>query len=249
MNCHLVISPSRRIASTLFVLAAFCAATHAQQMTIDRATEVYEKRLVAAEKAKTDDTAKTTAAYEDTVRRLNTDYITRIRTALRTAKDDEMNKLLDMLEVATGETKTEASQKTTAAPATLSNAELDELFEKLVGTWYTYSSTGTDSSKGAYTYTSSYEFKRPKLLLRSSKYVYTDRRYRDDVYTYGEHRARPRDGKIVFEETGNRSTNYGVQYEIPVPFDLNNLIIIRRTTDKGYSDRTETIRLTKDSKK
>jgi len=233
----------------LFFLAFACCAAatvSAQQMTIDRATEVYEKRLVAAEKVKADETAKINAAYEDSVRRTGNDFANRVKAALRTARDeDETAKLQKMLADATGEDTAVGSSASVAPKGEMSVAEFDALFDKLVGVWHGSTYTGESDSRGNYKYFYTYEFRHPKLLVRGGIYVYDNPRERDRTYKYGEYRARLREGKIVFERTGSQSTGSVEQYEIAIPFDLNNLSIVQRTKQRGYSDTTTTRKLTK----
>jgi len=220
----------------LGTLACAAAVANAQQMAIDRATEVYEKRLVAAEKARADETAKIDKAYEEGARRVDDAFANRIKAAQRATRDEaEAAKLQALLATVTGE-ESDASAAA-AGGGEAGSAEFDALFEKLVGMWHRYSGaiSGTSSSKGAYAHSYLFEFKHPKRLIRSSKYVYDDPRYRDEYYKHAEYRARMRDGKIVFENVRARDND---RYEIAVPFDLGNLTTVYRSGQSGRENET-----------
>ena len=240
--CPTVLSLRRHIASTFAILlCALAATTNAQQMTINSATQTYEKRLATAKQVRSAEVAKVNAAYDDTLRRINAEYSIRVQGALRSAKDEDAPTLQKMLATLAAPVSTASK---TLSGGTVSASDFEKLFASLVGTWiakeqtYYTSSEGSSTTQVEYTYLNIFEFKNSKTLARSQRRIYQGGT--NSETKQGEYRARLRDGKIVFESSGSSSS----WYEIPIPFDLENLEIIYSYERPGQI-RENTIKLTK----
>jgi len=246
----------RTIRATATLLCTL-AAVNAQQMTINSATQTYEKRLAAANQVRTAEAAKVNAAYEESLRRLNAEYSIRVQGALRSATDEDTATLQKMLASLAPPVSTTVTVTPTTTGGTVSTFEFDKIFDTLVGTWngkkqtvYSSSSSGSSSSNQVeYTYIDSFEFKNPKTLIRSQKRTYAGGSNSES--RLGEHKARLRDGKIVFETVASNiyspTRTYSEWYEIPIPFDLDNLEIVYCYERPGQI-RESSIKLTRAKK-
>jgi len=232
--------PAIALLRALAIALVAATAANAQQMTIDSATQTYEKRLAAAAAARTAETAKATAAYEQSRERATAEYTIRVQGALRSATGDEAIELQKML-AALAPPDTASSGATPAAAIT--SAEFDKYFDSLVGKWNAKEENMYKSNPDggrpivSYTRIQIFEIKHPKTLVIWEKAIYSAGNNSESKR--GEFNAKLRDGKIVFEKanppktatprtistTAPAAATNAEWYEIPIPFDLDNLVI------------------------
>ena len=231
-NCLIALLP--------YCLIAAVTTANAQQMTIDSATKTYEKRLAAAAAARTAETAAATAAYEQSHTRATAEYSVRVQGALRSATGDEAIELQKMLAALAPPDTTPSG----SAPAiAITAAEFDKHFDSLVGKWNAKEENMYKSNPDgglpivSHTRIQIFEIKHPKTLVTWDKYIYSAGN--NSETKRGEFNAKLRDGKIVFEKANPPKTaaprtistsapaaaTHAEWYEIPIPFDLDNLVI------------------------
>jgi len=210
-------------------LACALSAATAQQMTINSATQTFEKRLAAANQTRTAEATKVNAAYGDALRRLNAEHAIRIQGALRTATGDEAKALEAKLATLKAPEAAAMAVASGSGGDFIGNADFDRIFESLAGKWNSgesrsYRSTASGGSEVESTSQTIFEFKAPKMLALAYKRTAGGNTSESKGNVY---KAKLRDGKIVFENTTpRRSSSYTQWYELSIPFDPTNPTII-----------------------